>query len=80
MGWRNSQAVGPASRLNALLDGELGCAVHADEEKEFALGGLHLGDVAMEESDGVVQAGDAMSLQATVECRTGQFGIVAWRA
>ena len=41
------------SRFNELGDSELGCAVDADEEVEFALGGLHFGDVDVEEPDRV---------------------------
>ena len=33
------------SRCNALRDGELGCPVDADEERELAFSGLHLSDV-----------------------------------
>ena len=69
------------SRCNELRDGELGCAVDADEQVEPALGGLHLSDVDVEEADGVAlellplrlvafdirQARDAVPLQASVQ-------------
>ncbi len=32
-------------------EGEFGCSVDADEEAQFALGGLDLGDVDMKEAD-----------------------------
>ena len=69
------------SCFNELGDGELGCPVDADEQVELALGSLHLGDVDVEEADGVAfeflppglvafdigQARDAMSLQAPMK-------------
>ena len=69
------------SRCNELSDGELGRPVDADEEIELALGSLHLGDVDVEEADGVAlellplglvafdirQARDAMPLQAPMQ-------------
>ena len=71
------------SRFNKLGDSELGCAVDADEEVELALGGLHFGDVDVEEPDRVAlelltlrlvpfnvrQPGDPMTLQTPVQCR-----------
>ncbi len=38
---------------NELGDGELGCPVDTDEEKELALGRLHFRDVDVEEADGI---------------------------
>jgi hypothetical protein len=38
---------------NELSDRQLGCALDADEEKELALGRLHLNDVDVKEPDGV---------------------------
>ncbi len=42
---RNCPAVFSVSLCNELSDGEFGCAVDADEEKELALGRLHFSDV-----------------------------------
>ncbi len=64
------------SRVNELGDSELGRPVDADEEVKPALGGLHLGNVDVEEADGIAlellalgfvaldirQARDAMTL------------------
>ena len=64
-----------------MSDGELGCLVDADEEVELAFSCLHLGDVDVEEANGVAlelltlglvaidirQPRDAMSLQATMQ-------------
>ena len=36
-----------------LSEGELAGAVDGDEEVELAFGGLHFGDVDMEEADGI---------------------------
>jgi hypothetical protein len=67
---------------NELSDGELGRPVDSHKEKELSLGGLHLGNVDVEEAYGVAlellplglvaldirQPRDAMSLQAAVQC------------
>lgn len=69
------------SRFNELSDGELGCPVDADEEKELSLSGLHFRDVYVEEPYGIAlellalwfvpfdlrQPRDAVSLQAPVQ-------------
>jgi len=71
----------PVSLLDELGHRELARAVNADKEIEFALSGLHLGDVNVEEADRVAlellalrlvaadiwQARDAMPLQAAVK-------------
>ena len=68
-------------RRNELGDGELGSAVDSHKEKELALGSLHLGNVDVEEADGVAlellalrliafdirQARDIVPLQAPVQ-------------
>ena len=41
------------SRVNELGDSELGRPVDANEQVELALGGLHLGNVDVEEPDGI---------------------------
>jgi hypothetical protein len=38
---------------NELSNGELGRPVDADEQVELSFGGLHLGDVDVEEPDGI---------------------------
>ena len=43
----------PICLLDKLGHRELACAINADEEIELALGGLHLGDVNVEEADRV---------------------------
>lgn len=62
-------------------EGEFAGPVDCDEQSEFALGGLHLGKVNMEVADRITlelrpfrlltlslgQAGDTMSLQATMQ-------------
>ena len=67
--------------VDQLRDRELARAVDADEQVELALGGLHLGDVRVEETDGVAletlalrlvtldvqQAGDTVPLEASVQ-------------
>ena len=67
--------------------GEFACPVNANEEMEFALGGLDLGDVDVEIPDGVClelllgwfvaidlrQARDVMALQASVQRRARQM-------
>lgn len=50
---RNSQAVFPVRLVDELGHGKLACAVDANEQKQFALSRLHLGDVNVEEADGV---------------------------
>ena len=69
------------SFVNQLGDGELARAVDANEQVELAFGGLHLGDVHVEEADGIAlealslrlvaldvgQAGDAVPLEALVQ-------------
>ena len=71
---------------NELSDGELGSAVDTDEEKELALGRLHLRDVDVEEPDGVAlellplglvardirKTRDAVPLQAAMQRRPRQ--------
>jgi hypothetical protein len=71
----------PISLFDELGDRELAGAVNADEEIELALGGLHLGDVDVEEPDRIAlellplrpiapyvrQTRDAMPLQAAVK-------------
>ena len=78
----------PVSLVDQLGDRELARAIDADEQVQLALtsgrlrpGGLHLGDVDVEEADRVAlkalplrlvaldvrQAGDAMPLQASVQ-------------
>ena len=61
--------------------GEFARAINGDEQVELAFGGLHFGDVDMEEADRIAfefgprgffafhfgQTADAMTLQATVE-------------
>jgi transposase len=70
----------PVSLVDQLGDRELAGAVDADEQVELAFGGLHLGDVDVEEADRVTleelplgfvaldvrQTGDAVSLEAAV--------------
>ena len=41
------------SRFNKLSDRKLGSSVDADEEKKLSFSGLHLGNVEVEEADGV---------------------------
>ena len=74
------------SCCNELSDGELGSPVDSDEQVELALGSLHLGNVDVEEADGVAlellalglvafdirKPRDAMTLQAPVQCRPCQ--------
>lgn len=74
------------SSCNELSNDELRCPVDADEQVELALGGLHLGNVDMEEADGIAfellslglvpfdiwQARDAVPLQAPMQRRPGQ--------
>ena len=71
----------PASLPDQLSDGELAGAVDGDEQVELAFGGLHLGDVDMEEADRVAlelllvglvaldsgKPRDAMPLQAAMQ-------------
>ncbi len=66
---------------NELGNGELGCPVDADEEKELSLSSLHLGDVDVKEPDRVTlellpsglvsldirKARNAMTLKAPVQ-------------
>lgn len=82
------------SSCNELSDGELGCAVNANEQIQLALGGLHLGDVELEEADGVAfellalrlvafdirQARDTVTLQTAVQRRPVRWGIEGCRA
>ena len=74
------------SSCNELSNDELRGPVDADEQVELALGGLHLGNVDMEEADGIAfellslglvpfdiwQARDAVPLQAPMQRRPGQ--------
>ncbi len=67
--------------VDQLRDRELARAIDADEQVELAFGGLHLGDIDVEEANWVAlealslrlvaldvwQAGDAVPLQATVQ-------------
>lgn len=76
----------PIRRFNELGDGELGGPVDAHEEIELTLGSLHLGDVNVEEPDGVTlellssglvaldirQARDAVTLKAAMQRRPCQ--------
>ena len=69
------------SFFNKLRDRELARAITADEEIELALGGLHLGDIDVKESDRIAlellplrlvaaeirQARDPMALQTAVK-------------
>ena len=77
----------PVSLVDQLGDRELAGAVDADEQVQFAFGGLHLGDIDVKEADGITlealalrfvaldirQAGDAVPLEAS-NCSPG------WRA
>jgi hypothetical protein len=68
----------PVSRCNELHDGELGGSVYSDEQVWLAFGGLHLGNIDVEEPDGlplqllalelvafgIWQSRDAMTLKA----------------
>ena len=77
----------PVSRCNELGDRELGCPVDAHEEVELSLDGLHLGNVDVEEPDGVALellalglvtldirlARDAVTLQAAMQRRPCQM-------
>lgn len=67
--------------VDQLRDRELARAIDADEQVQFALGGLHLGDIDVEEANWVAlealslrlvaldvrQAGDAVPLEATMQ-------------
>ena len=69
------------SRCNELSDGELGLPVDADEQIELSLGVLNLGNVDVDEADGIPlellalglvtfdirQARDAMTLKAPMQ-------------
>ncbi len=71
----------PISLVDQLGDRELARAVYADEQVELAFGGLHFGNIDVEEADRVAfealtlrfvafdvrQARDAVSLQASVQ-------------
>jgi hypothetical protein len=71
----------PVSRCTELGDSELGCPIDAHEEKQLALGRLHLSNVDVEEANRVAlellafglvtfdiqQTRDAMTLQAPVQ-------------
>ena len=62
-------------------DRELAGAIYADEQVKLAFGGLHLGNIDVEEADGITlealtlglvafdvgQAGDAVPLEAAVQ-------------
>ena len=74
------------SRFNELSDSKFGSSIDADEQVELPLSGLHLGDVYVEEPDGVAlellalwfvpfdirQTRDAVSLQAPMQRRACQ--------
>jgi len=86
MCWEELPGCLSVSCCNELSDGELGRPVDADEQVELSFCGLHLGDVDVEEPDGVAlellplglvtldirQPRDAMALKAAVQRRTGQ--------
>lgn len=71
----------PVSLVDQLGDRELAGAVDADEQVQFAFGGLHLGNIDVEEANwlalealalrlvalDVRQAGDAVPLEATMQ-------------
>ena len=73
--------------VDELGDRELAGAVDADEQVELAFGSLHLGDIDVEEADGIAlealalrlvafdvwQTGNAMPLQASMQCRPGEM-------
>jgi hypothetical protein len=74
------------SRLMQLGEGELGCSVDGNEQMELTLLGSDLGDIDVEEADGVApeghlrlvafhlrQSADAMPLQAPVQRRARQM-------
>ncbi len=75
------------SCCDELSDGELGRPVDADEQVKFPFASLHLRDIDVKEADGVArellplglvtleiwQPRDAMSLQASMQRRTGQM-------
>jgi hypothetical protein len=77
------------SCCNELSDGELGRPVDSDERAELALGGLHLGNIDVEEADGVAfellalgfvafdirQARDTVTLQTPMQRRPCQVEI-----
>lgn len=71
----------PVSLVDQLGDRELARSVYADEQVKLAFGGLHLGNIDVEETNRVAlealplrfvafdvrQAGDAVPLQATMQ-------------
>ena len=71
----------PVSFVDQLRDRELARAVYADEQVHLAFGGPHFGNIDVEEADRVAlealplrliafdvrQAGDPLSLEATVQ-------------
>jgi hypothetical protein len=73
--------------VDELSDRELGSAIDGDEEIEFALRGLHFGDVNMEEADRIGlelpprlfvafhlgQSADAVALEAAMQRRARQM-------
>ena len=77
----------PVCLLGELGYGKLTCAINACEHVELAFSSLNLGDVDMEQADGVAfellalrlvtfhirQARDAMPLKAPLQRRTGQM-------
>ena len=71
----------PVSLVDQLGDRELARAVYANEQVQLAFGGLHLGNIDVEEADGITlealalrlvpfdvrQSGDAVPLEATMQ-------------
>lgn len=76
----------PVSFVDEPGDGELDGAVDGDEQVKLAFGSLHLGDIYVEEPDGISlealalglvaldirQAGDVVALEAAMQCRSCQ--------
>jgi hypothetical protein len=72
----------PVSLVDQLCDRELARAVDGHEQVKLALGGLHLGNIHVEEADRIAlealslrlvalnirQPGDAVSLEASMQC------------
>ena len=72
---RSGDAIGFLDQLN---EGELRRAVDGDEEVELSLGGLHFGDVDVEEADGIGfepllrRMSPSMSTSRPIPCRCRQ--------